>query len=69
MNSQQECVVSKMKDDDDVLGLDLQARMRSSRLEQILQDLEHIHMRMCQNKNQDKYHLGGIFGPQTRRKR
>ena len=30
-----ECVESKMKDDDDdVLGLDFQARMRSSRLEQ-----------------------------------
>ena len=35
MNSQWEYVESKMKDDDDdVLGLDLQARMRSSRLEQ-----------------------------------
>ena len=35
MNSQWECVESKMKDDDDDdLGLDVQARMRSSRLEQ-----------------------------------
>ena len=63
------CRESKMKDDDECSWLDHKAWMKSSRFEQILQDLEHIHMRMCQKKNQDKYHLGGIFGPQKKRRK
>ena len=41
---------SKMKGDEVFSWLDPKTWMKSSRFEQILQDLEHKHMRMCQKK-------------------